>query len=52
MERGSKKVFLIVDSNVLFSCFIFSEKIRNLMLNPKLVLDTNVLIGDLPHPKQ
>ena len=40
MERGSKKVFLIVDSNVLFSCFIFSEKIRNLMLNPKLVLYT------------
>ena len=41
MERGSKKVLLIVDSSsVLFSCFIFSEKIRNLMLNPKLVLYT------------
>lgn len=40
MEKRSEKILLIVDSSVLFSYFMLSQKIRNLILNPKVTLYT------------
>jgi len=40
MEKRSEKILLIVDSNILFSYFMLSRKIRYLMLNSKVTLYT------------
>ena len=40
MEKGSEKILLVVDSNILFSYFMLSRKIRNLVLNSKVTLYT------------
>jgi len=40
MEKRGERVFLIVDSNILFSYFMLSQKIRNLMLSSKVMLYT------------
>jgi len=40
MEKRGERVFLLVDSNILFSYFMLSQKIRNLMLSSKVTLYT------------
>jgi len=40
MEKRSEKILLVVNSNILFSYFMLSQKIRNLILNSKVTLYT------------
>ena len=40
MEKGSEKILLVVDSCILFSYFMLSRKIRNLILNSNVTLYT------------
>ena len=40
MEKRSERVFLVVDSNILFSYFVFSKKIENIILSSNVVLYT------------
>jgi len=47
MEKRSEKILLVVDSSVLFSYFMLSQKIRNLILNPKLLYTPDWTIHEL-----
>ena len=40
MENRSERVFLVVNSNILFSYFVFSEKIENIILSSNVILYT------------
>ena len=40
MGKGGERILLIIDSNVLFSYFMLSQKTRNLILSPKVTLYT------------
>ncbi|WP_456327085.1 PIN domain-containing protein [Archaeoglobus sp.] len=40
MEKGSEKILLVVDSSILFSYFMLSRKIRNIVLNSNVTLYT------------
>ncbi len=40
MEKRSERVLLVVDSNILFSYFVFSKKIENIILSSNVVLYT------------
>ena len=40
MEKRSERVFLVVNSNILFSYFVFSEKIENIILSSNVILYT------------